>query len=200
MNREAIRKYIVFIVGTFIFAFSISLSNKSLLGCNSMATLVTGIYKNCRLDYGTCNLLVGIVEIVVGYIFDKKNVTVMSLVGLFCCSYLIDLANLIVVDTGNLFIRIIYMLAGTVLFCLGLAIQQYSKCGYGNLDCFLFGLKRAFRVNDYHTIKWVVDISFIVVGYLLGAVVGVGTIVMFLFTGLLVENFLKLLNKTNIMR
>ena len=165
-----------------------------------MATLVTGIYKNCNLDYGTCNLIVGLVEILIGYIFDKKNVTVASFVGLFCCSYFIDLTNLFIVDTDSVVIRIIYVIAGTILFCLGIAIQQFSKCGYANLDCFLFGLKKAFKIDNYHTIKWIVDISFIVVGYLLGAVVGVGTVIMFIFTGLLVELFLKLLNKTNLMR
>lgn len=200
MGKDTVKKYIVFVIGTLVFAFSISLSNRSLLGCNSMATLVVGINKNCSLDYGTCNLLVGIVEIIVGLIFDRKNVTFATIFGLLCCSYFIDLADLIVVESNSLLIRIIYFTAGMVLYCLGVAIQQYSKCGYANLDCFIFGLKRAFRVKDYHTIKWFVDIGFIVIGYLLGSVVGIGTIIMFMFTGLLIEWFLNMLNKSNILR
>ena len=195
MDKKLIKKYIVFTIGTLIFGFGISFSNKSLFGGNSMAILVSGVFNHLSLSYGTCNLLVGIIEVIVGYLCDKRNVTFATFFGLFCGSYSIDFANLFIKDTNLLSIRIIYMIAGILLYCLGLAIQQIGKCGYSNLDCFVFGLGKALKIDKYHTIRWIVDIVFIALGLLLGAIAGIGTILLFIVSGILIEFFVKKLKK-----
>lgn len=195
MDKKLIKKYIVFAIGILVFGFGIAFSNVSLFGGNSMAVLVSGVYKHLPLSYGTCNLIVGAIEVIVGYFCEKKNVTFATLFGLFCGSYSIDFANLFIKETSLLSVRIIYMIAGIILYCLGLAIQQIGKCGYSNLDCFIFGLGKIFKIDKYHTIRWIVDIAFIILGVLLGAIVGVGTILLFIVSGVLIEFFVEILKK-----
>lgn len=152
-----------------------------------MSVLVIGIHKQIALTVGTCNLLVAIVQVIVGYFTDKRNITWVTIVAMFATSYVIDFANLLIVDTNDVFVRVIYMLVGIVLYCFGLGMQQSVSIGYGNLDVFIFGLKKAFNVSKYHTIKWFIDIVFLIIGYLLNAEIGIGTALLLAFTGLLIE-------------
>ena len=191
-----LNKYIVFLIGKIIFSIGISLGNRSLFGGNSMAVLVTGISKNLpALSYGTCNLMIGIIEVIIGYICDRSNVTLVAILALVFGSYMIDFVNLFILPTSDIFIRIIFMLIGILCYCLGLAIEQHASVGYSNYDVFVFGIKKAIKADKYHTAKWIVDIVFIIIGFMLGAEVGVGTLSLLLFTGIIVEKFRELLKK-----
>lgn len=190
-----LKRYLVFIIGLIFFGFGISLGNKSLLGGNAMSIFVVGISKHIILTIGQCNFIVGLVESIIGYIFDKKNVTLATIISMVFGSSTIDFANMLIKDTSTLSIRVIYMLIGIVMYCGGLAIQQFAKCGYGSLDCLNFGLKKFFKVKDYHTIRWFTDIFFIVFGTILGGIFNVGTVLLLAFAGLLIERIRSLLIK-----
>ena len=194
-TKKDIKKYVVFFIGTLIFSFGISFGNRSLFGGNSMAVLVVGISKHINLSIGTCNLIVATFEIIIGYLLDKKNVTYISVIAMVIGSYLIDFANIFVQPTNDMITRFIYMGLGILFYTLGLGMQQYASIGYGNLDCFIFGLKKAFNIQKYHTIKWAVDAACIIGGYFLGAEVGVGTLLLLLFAGVLIETFKELTQK-----
>ena len=181
------RKYIIFLLGTIIFTFGVSFGNKSLFGGNPMSVLVVGIHKQVSLTIGTCNLIVAIFEVIVGYFTDKKNITWVTIVAMFTTSYLIDFSNALIPDTNDVLTRLMYMFAGIALYCFGMGVQQSVKIGYGNLDVFIFGLKKAFNVSKYHTIKWILDAIFLTIGYFLDAEIGIGTVLLLIFTGLLIE-------------
>lgn len=189
------KKYIIFVIATVIFSFGISFGNRSLFGGNSMSILVVGLSKHLPLSIGTCNLIVATFEMAIGYALDKKNVGFPSLFAMVIGSYLIDFANLFVLPTDNMIVRFIYMFIGIICYCLGLAVQQYANIGLGNFDVFIFGLKKAFKIKKYHTIKWIVDAVFISAGYMLGAPVGVGTVLLLAFAGLIIEQFKEAVKK-----
>lgn len=189
------KKYIIFVIATVIFSFGISFGNRSLFGGNSMSILVVGLSKHLPLSIGTCNLIVATFEMAIGYALDKKNVGFPSLFAMVIGSYLIDFANLFVLPTDNMIVRFIYMFIGIICYCLGLAVQQYANIGLGNFDVFIFGLKKAFKIKKYHTIKWIVDAVFIIAGYMLGAPVGVGTVLLLAFAGLIIEQFKEAVKK-----
>ena len=189
------KQFIVFTIGLIIFGFGISFGNKSLLGGNPMSILVVGMSLNLPLSVGTCNLILSFIETGIGYTLDKTNVTLATVFGAVCGSYAIDLANLFIPDTTSLTIRVIYMLVGIVLYCFGLALQQASRSGYGNLDCFIFGLKKVFKVEKYHRVRWCTDIGFIISGVLLGGTFGIGTVILLLVGGIIIEFFRKQIEK-----
>ena len=186
------KKYAIFFIGILLFATGISFGIKSLLGGDPMSILVVGINNHVSLSLGTCNLIVAGIEIAVGYILDKKNVTIISLIAVFLGSYTIDLASFLIPDASNMIVKIIYMILGVLLYCFGISLQQYANIGLGNLDCFIFGLMKAFKVKTYRYVRWIVEASFIIVGYLLGGIFGIGTIIILCFSGILIESFKKI--------
>lgn len=189
------KKYLIFFFGTLLFSFGISFGNRSLFGGNSMSILVVGLSKHISLSIGTCNLIVAVFELIIGTLIDKKNTTWLSIVAMVVGSYLIDFANLFVKPTDVMLVRFVYMFIGIFCYCMGLALQQSSKMGMGNFDIFIFGLKKAFKIKKYHTIKWIVDAAFIFSGYLLGGEVGIGTVLLLAFAGVLIEQFKEFAKK-----
>lgn len=187
INMNKFKKYIIFLMGTIIFSFGVTLGNKSLFGGNCMAVFVVGVHKHTPLTIGTCNLLVAIVEVIIGFFTDRKNITWATVISMFTVSYVMDFSNTLIADTNDLVTRAMYMMVGIVLYCFGFGMQQSVEIGYGNLDVFVFGLKKVFNISKYHTIKWILDAIFFTIGYFLGAEVGIGTLLLLLFTGLLIE-------------
>ena len=195
LKTNLVKRYLLFALGLLVFGIGISFGNKSLFGGNPMSVFVVGVKNHLDLSMGTCNLIVAAFEIVMGYLLDKSNVSIASIFGMICGSYAIDFGNLLISDSNNIYVRIIYMLVGIVCYCFGLAMQQYGHVGLGNLDCLNFGLKKAFKIKKYHTIKWIVDAVFIIAGYMLGAPVGVGTVLLLAFAGLIIEQFKEAVKK-----
>ena len=187
MNK--FKRYLYFFIGTVIFGFGISFGNRSLFGGNSMAVMVVGLSNVLPFSVGTCNLLAAIVQIIIGTALDKSHTSLVSFASMFICSYSIDLANLIIKASDDITIRIIYMLVGIILYCFGLGLQQACDVGYSNLDIFIFGFKQRFNIKNYYTIRWPIDICFIIIGLLLKAPIGIGTLILLLFAGILIQKF-----------
>lgn len=160
-----------------------------------MSILVVGISKVLPLTVGTCNLLASVFQIIIGTALDKTHTSFVSFLSMFVGSYSIDLANLFIKPSDLMWVRLIYMTVGIVLYCFGLGLQQACNIGYGNLDIFIFGFKNKFNIKNYHTIRWPIDLAFIAIGMLLGAPIGLGTLFLMFFAGLFIEKFKELSEK-----
>lgn len=194
-NNSLIKKYAVFILGVLIFGVGISFSIKSTLGSNPLTVLVMGVDRYIPLSTGACNTLVGLVMIVFGYFLDKEDVTLATFICLFGCSYAIDLGNMLIPSCDGFLMKIIYSLFGLTLYTFGLSLQIESKAGLSNFDCFIFGMNKIFNKASYHQVRWVIDGVFLLSGFLLGGTVGLGTIELLVFAGLMIEFFGKYVKK-----
>lgn len=199
-NKKTTKQYILFVIGLAFFSLGLCFANRSLLGANPMGVFVFGLSVTLGISFGTANFFVNIFEVTTGYILDKKNVTIASILSVILGSYLIDFAALFIPATDSLVIRIIYMILGVLSYCLGIAIQQHAQCGYGGLDCFIFGLAKLFKIKEYYRIRWIVDGLFLLTGYLLHSVINVGTLILVLFGGIIIQNMKKVVDKLSIGR
>mgnify|MGYP003293921622 CR=1 FL=1 len=80
MKNSLLKRYILFTLGVVIFGIGISFSVKSGLGSNPLTVLVMGVDVHVPLSMGTCNLLVGIVMTVFGYILDREDITLATFI------------------------------------------------------------------------------------------------------------------------
>ena len=199
-NKKTITQYILFLIGLLFFSLGLSFSNRSLLGTNPMGVFVSGLSKTFSITFGFANFIVNAFQIATGYVLDKKNVTIASILAMLVGSYLIDFTSIFIPVTDSFVIRIVYMILGVLSYCLGIALQQHAKCGYGGLDCFIFGLAKLFKVKEYYRIRWFVDGFFLVSGFLLHGVVNVGTLILVVFGGLIIQNTKKLIDKLSVGR
>ena len=61
-------------------------------------------------------------------------------------------------------------------------------------DSLIYGILTHWKTK-YHVVRWLFEGLFLISGWALGGTVGIGTLILFVFTGPLVELFLGLLSK-----
>ena len=194
MNKLVIKKYIVFIVGCLVMGCGIRLCDFAQLGVDPMSVLDLGLTKHIPITFGTANLIVSLIMVGSGFILDKKNVTVATVIALFMVSIGIDLFSILPIGYQTGLPAFILMIIGFLIYCLGISITQIPHCGYAAYDCLVFGLMEKTN-KEYHFFRWIIDGSYSIIGWLLGGTLGVNTFVVFFCTGKVVEFIVPKLKK-----
>ncbi|HUG14059.1 MAG TPA: membrane protein, partial [Thermomicrobiales bacterium] len=180
--------------GLFLFALAMALSLQCNLGAASWTVLHDGISRQTPLSIGVATQLVGFLMLGVSWLAGIRpglgTLANMILVGLFLDLILwVDIIPL--ADAYPL--RVLMLLAGIVL--LGLASALYIKAGFGAgpRDSFMLAVHRRTRLR-IGKVRWLMEVSAVVVGVLLGGAFGIGTIIFAMLVGLTVDFFFNLLN------
>ena len=196
MNKKKLKKYIVFVLGSFIMGVGIGLCNFADLGVDPMSVLVLGTYQRLHVSFGTMNLLISLVQLVIAYLLDKKNVTIATLLAMIFVSVGIDAFGLLHLSQALSAFPLDYfwLLGGICIYCFGIAFSQLPHCGYTSYDGVIFGLQKYTKFS-YHAIRWGIDLTFLISGVLLRGTAGIGTLLILLLAGRLIEIFHEWLEK-----
>ena len=93
----------------------------------------------------------------------------------------------------NLLIRFLCILVGQFCIVLTFALLIQYRSGMNQLDAISIGLERICHI-PYKKIRTLFDVVFIVVGYLLGGIIGIGSILSMLTTGYGIDLCLRVMN------
>ena len=190
-----IKRIIIQTIGVFLLGAGIAFNNASLFGTDPMSVFLVGGAFAFGTTMGIVNIFVCLIEIALGYYVDKKIVSIGTFISMIAGSLGIDVVASLLPSDPSMPVRIIFVICGIIMYTFGTALSQYPKCGYMTYDCLIIGLTTIFKIEDYHTIRWVTDIGFMIVGWLLGGKVGLCTIFLMFTAGKLVEFFLSQMNK-----
>ena len=180
--------------GLFIFALAMVFSLQCNLGAASWTVLHDGISRKTPLSIGVATQMVGFLMLGVSWLAGIRpgfgTLCNMLLIGLFLdlilWSDVIPLAE-------SYPLRVLMLLTGIVL--LGLASALYIKAGFGAgpRDSFMLAVHRRTRLR-LGKVRWMMEVSAVIVGALLGGAFGIGTIVFAMLIGVSVDFFFNLLN------
>lgn len=197
MNKDFIKKYVVYYGGVLVLGAGIALSDASLLGTDSLSVFVNAFSKMTGVSMGVMNGLVSLIQVAIAYVLDKKTVSISTVISIFACSIGIDAMAMFLPTTSSMVVRVIFMVLGILVYALGCALSQIPQCGYNSYDCFIYGLAKIFKIKDYAILRWIVDGTYLVVGILLGGTAGICTVLTLLVVGKIVEFYLNFFKKIN---
>lgn len=213
--KEFIKKYylrfIVMLLGTIIIGISAAFYVVSMVGSNSINTFSFGISSLLTqiLDYEV-STSIGItigsaILAIILLICARKYLNIGTIVAVVLigpvCGLFVDKG--ILKENDSLFICYLYSVIATVLNSLGASLVIKSNIGASPYD----GVS-LFLCDIIHIKFWIVriiyDAALFLIGYVMGAVVGIGSVIAVLLTGPLIALFNKLIdlitkkNKKNI--
>lgn len=194
MKSNRIKRYLIFILGTYILGWGIAICEYAHLGVDPMSVLVLGTYQRLQVSFGTMNFLISLIQLIVAYFCDKKNVTIASILAMIFTSLGIDSFTLLSLGEINGILCYIVLIIGLIIYCFGIAVSELPQCGYTSYDGVIFGIKKYIKW-EYHKIRWIIDLSYLVIGFVLGGQVGVGTLLILGCAGKLIEMFLEKLRR-----
>jgi len=172
------------------------------LGTDTFTIFIQGLANTTHLSIGTWHVVICILLMVVMVLTTKGYVKPGTIVCAFCGGWIIDfflwLFGDIITAQSPLAIRLAAMLLGCVILSFGMSIVIKSNSGTGPNDLIAIILTDKLSVKWKVQFRWVrisCDVVLVVTGYLLGGILGVGTVVAVFLTGPVVQFFLPISEK-----
>lgn len=186
------RRSVQLLLGLLLYGLGIALIVRGELGTAPWDVLTLGLITHLPLSFGVTTVIVsGLVLLCWIPIRERPGVgTVLNalLVGPGA-----DLGLLMFPQTDAFWARILYLLGGVVV--IGAATGMYigSRFGPGPRDGLMTGLHRVTRMPIW-IVRTGLEVSVVLIGWLLGGTVGIGTVVFALTIGPLCQFFLPIFN------
>ncbi|HEV2592271.1 MAG TPA: hypothetical protein VGU02_10310 [Gaiellaceae bacterium] len=191
-------RFVALFTGLFVFAIGIVCLYESKLGLSPWDVLNQGVAKHTPLSFGEANICVGVTVLVLGLLLGARigfgTVSNAVFVGTFVDQLLrIDW----VTDRAHdpVAVRIVLIAIGIVLMGIATALYVGASFGAGPRDSLMLvlSLRTHARIG---LVRGVLEAVPLVVGFLLGGKVGIGTLVYVVAIGPVVEASFALFDRS----
>ena len=126
------------------------------------------------------------------FFLDKHYIGIATFINIFLLGYVVqfsdDIVGMIVGDTPSMATRIILLIAGVVILCFASAMYFTADLGVSTYDAVSLIMTDK-KLGKFKYLRIGTDLFCVVVGFLLGGIVGVGTLITAFFMGPLIDFF-----------
>ncbi len=181
--------------GLFLYAIGLQLSVHANIGLAPWDAFSIGVSYITGITYGNVSILTGIVIIIVVAGFLKEKIGLGTILNTILIGVFFDLIqsiNLIPFMT-NFFSGILMLLSGQVIVSLATYFYISSGMGSGPRDTLMVALIKLFPKVPIGVIRGSIEGTVLIVGFLLGAKVGIGTVIAVFGIGFMLQITFKLL-------
>lgn len=172
----------------------ISLFLLSELGTDTFTVFIQGLARTFNLSVGTFHVIILCILLVVMLLTTKGYVKPGTILCAFCGGPIIDFFTWLLGDFINadstLLWRILSMILGCVILSIGMSIVIKSNAGTGPNDLIAIILTDKLQKFQFRWVRMTCDLFFVILGYILGGTVGIGTVIAAFLTGPLVQFWL----------
>ncbi|HJB46923.1 MAG TPA: YitT family protein [Candidatus Mediterraneibacter surreyensis] len=183
---EWTKKIIIIVIGSVIAAYGITLAMYAGFGGATLAVLWQGISKTFHISIGMASLIVAAVMIVFAFFYDRSQIHIGTILYQIVYSLCVDLfANAHVYST-YVWINVLIMMLGVILFAVGTGFYAAASLGRGSYEALTFSLaeKNGWQVKK---VRMILDIVMVIAGVLLGGTFGICTIVTIFISGPVIQ-------------
>ena len=197
--KNTVKKCLLVFCVMNLVGIAVALFLASGLGSDSIGLLCDGIRNVLPVSFGNASLLYNLLIIVVAFIVAKENLGLGTVVYALVSGYFIDfygyVIELLKVNENIMAVRILSFIIGQCCLSLGLAILIQLKLGMNALDAVLYKIQEKSKL-PYAGLRTGCDISYVILGTLMGGTFGIGTICSVLLTGTMVSKIIKVIEKS----
>lgn len=198
--KNAVKRLLKFYAGLALIQLAVAAYLQIGIGSDSFTVFLQGVSKILHLNVGLTNALITFVLLIIVYILDKKQFRIGMVLSVATAGLLLNVMTwfLKVILPPNLPLWILcaeFTLA-CVLVAIGFPLLKSAELGVAPNDAlYLAILNRAGK--SYGMVRVIVDAVYLAVGFILGGVVGVGTVVCVVALGPMVQFVMNHIIKQN---
>ncbi len=187
-------RFLRMISGIAAYGCGVYMTIQANLGLSPWDALNMGVSNVSGLSFGDAGIIVGMVILVLDVVLGEK-IGFGTLVNTVMIGKMVDLFNHIgLLPKMNGFLPgIALLLAGQVIICFGMAFYVGAALGSGPRDSLMVALNRKLPRVPVGMARGIVEGSALLAGWLLGAKVGIGTLVSVLGIGFIMQAIFGLL-------
>jgi len=192
MNKLIISRLPQLIFGLFLCGFGLAFTIEADLGLNSWDVFHDGFSQVINVKIGFAGVITGFI-LLIGWIPLKQKPFIGTILNILIIGNVIDVVMIFLPSPKLLLIKFFYLVFGTIFFAVGVGVYVGAGLGPGPRDGIMVGISKlgpSIRVT-----RIAIDFTAFVVGVILGGSYGVGTIIMVLSVGPIVQFSLKKFDK-----
>ena len=167
------------------------------LGSDTITVFFNGIQKTFSLSLGTSSLIYNVLALSLACILSFKNIGWTSVVYALSTGIFIDLFDPLVaplnIEDSSIVLRFLIVCLGQICIIISFTLLICYGKGMDQLDAIAFGINERFQIR-YPVIRTSIDIFLIITGFLMGGVIGIGSIFAMATTGYGIDILLKVFN------
>ena len=204
-GKEWMIRIVILMVGLTIALLCVSLFLLAELGSDPFNVLIQGLYRVLlslthweALTHGRVHIAVSLLIIAVLLLADKSYVKPGTVLCMICGGPIIDFFTMVLsplnIQNAALPMRIAVLAVGCGVLAYGMTIVIKSDAGTGPNDLVAVVLSDKLH-GKFSVVRILVDACFVLLGYLMGGTVGIGTIICALLVGPVAGVFLPINEK-----
>ncbi len=179
MLKEYIKRFGICILGLAVFSLGMMLSVLAgSAGTNGWNTLAIGLSQSTPLSFGTATLIISLAVVVIAAVC-KGSIGFGTVLNMLEIAFLSDLFLAwfsFIPYAPNQIAGTVYTLLGQTLISFGMVIYMLPGLGCGPRDTLMVIIGKRFPNAPIGMIKFALEAAVLVIGVLLGAPFGVGTV------------------------
>jgi uncharacterized protein len=188
---EKVRRVIMTISGVLIAGFSVGMFNFSAFGMDPFQVLAHGIWRHTPLGFGTFYSILNLIMFVFIFIIDRRKIGLGTVINIFLLGYVVQFSSWLFeawLPNPTLILKILFLIIGIIIMCFGSSLYYTGDLGVSTYDAIALILSER-KVARFQYCRITSDIICTILGYLLGATAGIGTIITAFFMGPIITIF-----------
>lgn len=204
-TKEVVIRMVILFVGLCIAHLGVTLFLLADLGADPFNVFVQGIFRTLSdgagfhfLTHGYTHIGINLLIILILLFVDRNYI---KLGTVFCMAFggpIIDVFTVLLepyIHSGLPFaVRLAILALGCVILAYGMTVVMKSDAGTGPNDLVAVAISEKGKF-PFGMTRTITDVSFVVIGFLLGGKFGIGTIVCAVLVGMVAERFLPINEK-----
>lgn len=171
-----------------IFALGGAISIRSGIGVSAWDTFALGVANVSQIQYGTVTMITGLVVLAIVLIM-KQPIGIGTLLDVLVIGKLCDLILwLDFIPTFDFLpLQILMLLSSLIIICIGSVLYTTAALSVGPRDTLMLALAKRFTKVPVGLIKSLIEGTVFIIGVILGAPVGIGTLICVFGTGFIYQ-------------
>lgn len=189
-GRRLPRRITQLLIGLFLYGIGISMIIRAALGSAPWDVLSQGIEMHVPLSFGVITILLSIVVLLL-WIPLRQKYGVGTILNALLVGPSADVGLWLIPTDLELWLRIVLLPAGVVLIGMATGLYIGAHFGPGPRDGLMTGLHKR-TGQPIWIVRTVLEVTVVAIGWALGGVVGVGTVLFALAIGPLCQFFMRI--------
>lgn len=201
MEKEKIKRLLKVSIATFVSivltGLGVTLIIQANLGSDAINVFVDGLCRTFHVSLGTSSRIYNGLALIIALILNRKDIGLATIVYALTTGFAIDFfMNLITpfaIGQSSLFLRLIYVIIAQLVFTFAFALLIKYRSGMNQLDAIAYGIEKRTQIS-FKYVRTGIDVVLLVSGFLMGGVLGIGSVITMATTGILIQYFVKVLD------
>ena len=179
---KLVKKILICLLGCTMLGGGMGMLIRVGIGSDSLSCFYEGLSNRTGFTVGTISLFLNFVYLIIVYFLDKKKIGAATFVFMIFGKYPIDFFCEHFFTPNSIVISIVLDLVICIVIGVGCAVIIAADLGVTAYDSLTLSTSEVLKKN-YVIVRYIYDGAFLVLGFLLGGTIGIGTIIALIVVG-----------------